>query len=145
MRKITTVLSSIFILLGSIALAHEGHKHVMGTVAAVAADHLQVKTKDGKAVTVPLTKATHYLKGKEKAAPADVHVGDRVVVDLAKGGAAEEVRLASAQAVDPVCGMKVDPKTALSSTHAGKTYYFCSKEDKAKFDKNPGAYVKKNS
>jgi len=145
MRKITTVLTSIFILLASIALAHEGHKHVMGTVAAVAADHLQVKTKDGKAVTVPLTKATHYLKGKAKAAPADVHIGDRVVVDLAKGGAAEEVRLASAQAVDPVCGMKVDPKTALSSTHAGKTYYFCSKEDKAKFDKNPGAYVKKNS
>ena len=46
--------------------------------------------------------------------------------------------------VDPVCGMKVDdPKTAPTSVHAGKTYYFCSKADKAKFDKAPGAYLKK--
>ena len=51
----------------------------------------------------------------------------------------------TAQVTDPVCGMKVDPKTALKSVHAGKTYYFCSKEDKEKFDKNPEAYLKKGS
>ena len=93
MRKITTVLSLTFLLLASIALAHEGHKHVLGTVTAVTAEHLEVKTKDGKAVTVPLTKTTRYLKGKKEANQADVHVGDRVVVDLEKSGAAEEVRL----------------------------------------------------
>ncbi|MBI4284137.1 MAG: YHS domain-containing protein [Chloroflexi bacterium] len=32
---------------------------------------------------------------------------------------------------DPVCGMKVDPKTAVTRSIAGKTYYFCS-EDCAK-------------
>lgn len=95
MRKLSTVLTVTFILLASIALAHEGHKHVLGMVAAVAADHLQVKTKDGKSVTVPLATTTRYLKGKKKAALADVHVGDRVVVDVGKGGAAEEVRLAA--------------------------------------------------
>ena len=42
---------------------------------------------------------------------------------------------------DPVCGMYVDPKTALKSTHEGKDYYFCSAEDKAKFDKDPGAFT----
>ena len=42
---------------------------------------------------------------------------------------------------DPVCGMFVDPKTALKSTHEGKDYYFCSAEDKAKFDKDPGAFT----
>ena len=42
---------------------------------------------------------------------------------------------------DPVCGMFVDPKTALKSEHEGKAYYFCSAEDKAKFDKDPGAYT----
>ena len=98
MRKISTVLTMTFILLASIALAHEGHKHVMGTVAAVSADQLQVKTKDGKSVTVSLTQTTRYMKGKEKATLADVHVGDRVVVDLDKGGAAEEVRLPSGKA-----------------------------------------------
>ncbi len=49
----------------------------------------------------------------------------------------------AAKVTDPVCGMQVDPKTAPSATHNGKTYYFCSPEDKAKFEKNPETYVKK--
>lgn len=45
---------------------------------------------------------------------------------------------------DPVCGMKIDPKTAAGkSVYAGKTYYFCSKDEKAKFDKEPEKYLKK--
>jgi YHS domain-containing protein len=27
---------------------------------------------------------------------------------------------------DPVCGMDVDPRTALTAVHDGKTYYFYS-------------------
>jgi Cu+-exporting ATPase len=42
---------------------------------------------------------------------------------------------------DPVCGMFVDPKTAPKSEWEGKTFYFCSLEDKALFDKDPGAYA----
>ena len=45
---------------------------------------------------------------------------------------------------DPVCGMSIDPKTATVKTvYAGKIYYFCSKEDKEKFDKDPETYLKK--
>ena len=45
---------------------------------------------------------------------------------------------------DPVCGMKVDPKTATVKTvYAGKVYYFCSKGDKEKFDRDPEVYLKK--
>ena len=29
---------------------------------------------------------------------------------------------------DPVCGMTVDPRTAISRAISGKTYYFCSEE-----------------
>jgi Cu+-exporting ATPase len=44
---------------------------------------------------------------------------------------------------DVVCGMQVDPaKAAGTSEHGGKTYYFCSKGCKAKFDANPAQYVK---
>lgn len=44
---------------------------------------------------------------------------------------------------DLVCGMQVDPaKAAGSSQYNGKTYYFCSKGCKAKFDANPAQYVK---
>jgi YHS domain-containing protein len=50
---------------------------------------------------------------------------------------------AAAKVTDPVCGMTVDPAKAPKSTYAGKTYYFCSAEDKAKFDKDPKAYAKK--
>ena len=44
---------------------------------------------------------------------------------------------------DPVCGMQVDPAKAAGSTeYNGKTYYFCAKACKTKFDANPESYVK---
>jgi P-type Cu+ transporter len=44
---------------------------------------------------------------------------------------------------DVVCGMQVDPaKAAGTSQVNGKTYYFCSKGCKAKFDANPNQYTK---
>ena len=44
---------------------------------------------------------------------------------------------------DVVCGMQVDPaKAAGTSEYNGKTYYFCARACKAKFDANPGQYVK---
>ena len=44
---------------------------------------------------------------------------------------------------DVVCGMQVDPaKAAGKSVHNGKTYYFCSKTCKDKFDANPKQYAK---
>ena len=45
---------------------------------------------------------------------------------------------------DVVCGMQVDPaKAAGTSEVNGKTYYFCSKACKAKFDANPSHYLDK--
>jgi YHS domain-containing protein len=44
-------------------------------------------------------------------------------------------------AVDPVCKMKVDEKTAkFKSEYQGKTYYFCAAGCKKEFDKNPKKY-----
>jgi Cu+-exporting ATPase len=44
---------------------------------------------------------------------------------------------------DVVCGMQVDPtKAAGSSEYDGKTYYFCSKACKIKFDAHPAQHVK---
>src|SRR6266576_187418 len=41
-------------------------------------------------------------------------------------------------ALDPVCGMKVDPATAKCKTqHEGKTYFFCCAGCLAKFEANP--------
>ncbi|MCE9561114.1 MAG: cadmium-translocating P-type ATPase [Planctomycetes bacterium] len=47
-------------------------------------------------------------------------------------------------AVDPVCGMTVDPATAAgSTTHNGTTYHFCSKHCLAKFSASPEQYLSK--
>ncbi|MEP6872502.1 MAG: YHS domain-containing protein [Anaerolineaceae bacterium] len=44
---------------------------------------------------------------------------------------------------DIVCGMQVDPiKAAATSEYKGKTYYFCSKGCKARFDAHPEQYAK---
>jgi len=49
---------------------------------------------------------------------------------------------ADATAVDPVCGMKVDPATAPAScVHAGQTYYFCNPHCKVKFVADPRRYL----
>lgn len=47
------------------------------------------------------------------------------------------------EATDPVCGMTVDTKVAQKSVYKGKTYYFCSRDDKDKFDKSPSQYAAK--
>jgi Cu+-exporting ATPase len=45
-------------------------------------------------------------------------------------------------AIDPVCGMSVDPHTTtLRAEHAGRTYYFCSAGCRAKFIANPAKYL----
>ena len=48
-------------------------------------------------------------------------------------------------AIDPVCGMTVNPATAKGGSleHAGTTYYFCSPGCRQKFEKEPGRYANK--
>lgn len=89
------VLTLTFLLLASAALAHEGHGHLMGTIKAVNAARIEVTTKDGKTVSVPLNAETKFFKGRQRATPADVKAGGRIVVHLGAKGAAEEVRLPS--------------------------------------------------
>lgn len=46
-------------------------------------------------------------------------------------------------AVDPVCRMNVDEKSAAAtSEYHGRTFYFCCRACKTKFDQNPQQYVK---
>lgn len=49
-------------------------------------------------------------------------------------------------AIDPVCKMDVDEKTAKAkSDYKGKTYYFCALACKQTFDKNPDKYTDSKS
>jgi YHS domain-containing protein len=45
-------------------------------------------------------------------------------------------------AIDPICKMTVDEKTAkFTSVYKGKTYYFCAPGCKHMFDKDPEKYA----
>ena len=47
-------------------------------------------------------------------------------------------------AIDPICKMEVDEKTAkLTSEYGGKKYYFCAPGCKKAFEENPKKYAKK--
>ena len=47
-------------------------------------------------------------------------------------------------AIDPVCKMSVDEKTAkLKSEYKGKTYYFCAPGCKKAFEEAPEKYLNK--
>ena len=77
-------------------LAHGGFTHVMGTVAAKDATHVEIKTKAGKVVSVKLGEATKYTKDGKAAAAADMQVGQRVAVEAKGHGTdleASEVKL----------------------------------------------------
>ena len=49
---------------------------------------------------------------------------------------------ADGMAIDPVCGMKVDPQTARQrAEHGDQTYFFCAARCKDKFLADPAAYI----
>lgn len=66
---------------GSPANAHPGHEHkILGTVTMAASDHVMLKDKEGKDVTVYITADTKVLKDKEPMKVEDIEAGMRVVV-----------------------------------------------------------------
>lgn len=79
--KTIGLMVALTIALAPLAYAHEGHLHkVMGTVAVIHENHLEVKATDGKIATITLDNKTKVLRGKTTLKVADIKVGDRVVV-----------------------------------------------------------------
>ncbi|MHB1282267.1 MAG: heavy metal translocating P-type ATPase [Metallibacterium scheffleri] len=75
--------------------------------------------------------------GGDRHAADDPHAG-HTHDTLAHGVAVVDTKTA----IDPVCGMRVDPATAKHrSEHAGATYFFCNPRCKEKFDADPAQYL----
>ena len=67
------------------------------------------------------------------------HERDPRISGAMPGGEMESRRVA----IDPVCGMTVDPSTAeYRSFQKGDTYYFCSARCKESFDEDPAKYIR---
>ncbi len=82
--RLSTLFCVVVTLTGStIAWAHEGHAHkVMGTVTMAAADHLMIKTTDGKNATITVNAKAKVLRGKTAIKLTDIEPGTRVVVTM---------------------------------------------------------------
>lgn len=82
--------------------AHEGHLHkALGTIASVQGEHVEIKTNDGKAITVMLDKKTTVTRGKEKLDATALKVGERVSVEYMESKKmlmAHAIKLGTAQA-----------------------------------------------
>jgi hypothetical protein len=81
---------AIFVVFVSMCIAlpawtHDGNQHVMGTVTAIDANHLEVKTPQGEGVSIRLTDKTEYAP-KSIPPTAKPRVGDRVVIDVVNDG-----------------------------------------------------------
>ena len=64
--------------------AHGDNDHVRGTVTAITAQSIVVKTTGTAPRTLTLDAKTVFMSGGKTAHAADVKVGDRVVVDVPK-------------------------------------------------------------
>ena len=79
-KRMGTLTVCMVLCFHALVFAHGNETHVMGTVAALDAQQVVVKTKDGKTTSILLNKETTYRKGATAATSADLKVGDRVVV-----------------------------------------------------------------
>lgn len=85
-RRIALVAAVTLVLATPAVWAHDGHDHIiMGTVAALDAKHLKVKTPSGEVLSIAVTDQTMTTRDKKKIAFKDVQVGRRVVVNIGNG------------------------------------------------------------
>jgi len=79
-RDVRTVAMALVLAASAPAVAHESSDHVAGVVARIDAAQLVVRASDGDEVTFALTTDTLFARGERPVRPADVQVGERVVV-----------------------------------------------------------------
>lgn len=80
LAAVLVALSVLTLASGTTPSAHEGHTHrVAGTVTMARANHLGLKDKDGKDVTIKVTRDTK-VKAKPAIKVEEIKAGTRVVV-----------------------------------------------------------------
>ena len=102
MRRAAFLAFAMLFVAIAVATAHDGHAHiVMGTVTAVDAKHLELKTPSGEVLSIAITPKTKVTKAKKPAAVRDVQAGRRVAVDIGNGEdplVAREIQIGAAAA-----------------------------------------------
>lgn len=154
--------AATLIAAASVALAHDPAKKAAGMHGMECGEHHSAAMKASDDVSMHLAEArrsttiaamrTHVEAADKAMTDMKNHMsmcmemmnkmhGEKIGAGMGAGSSAP----VAAKVVDPVCGMEVDTADAPKATYAGKTYYFCSEDDKAKFQKNPQQYLGKKS
>src|SRR5882724_13453985 len=83
MIKVRAILLACALLFAMASYAHEGNKHVMGTVTTISANSITVQSadKEAKTTTVSVIPSTMFMKSGTHASLKDLKIGDRVVVE----------------------------------------------------------------
>jgi len=167
--RLGVVVGATLIAAASVALAHDPAKKSAGmhgmecgehhSAAMKASDDVSMHLAEAKRSTTLAEMRSHVEMADKAMASMKEHMSmcmemmDKTHHGMMKDGngmmgggmmsGKPAASTTATKAVDPVCGMEVDPAKASSAIYKGNTYYFCSDEDKAKFQKNPEQYVPK--
>jgi hypothetical protein len=95
-RSLIAAIVVVVVLTLPVALrAHQGHLHkALGTITSVQGELMDVRTTDGKQLTVKLDSKTTITRGKKKLDTAALKVGERISVDYM-----EEKKIMMARAI----------------------------------------------
>ena len=105
--RIVAFASALALCLSVGAFAHEGHPHkFMGTLSAVNAGQLEVKTTDGKTVVFALDAKSVIQQGRVKAGVKDLKVGERIVVSALQVAAGKAMTAINVQLPVPAPAAK---------------------------------------
>lgn len=76
----------IVALFTGLALAHDGNKHVKGTVVELGENSITVETPEKHKHTIAVNEKTKFERSGAAATLKDLKVGDRVVIDVHEMG-----------------------------------------------------------
>ena len=82
-RSLIAFVTAMSLSTPALGRAHEGHgRKVMGTVPMAAADHVMLKTVDGKEQAIAVNARTKLVRGRKALKVEQLTVSSRVVVTL---------------------------------------------------------------
>ncbi|HXP17779.1 MAG TPA: hypothetical protein VN868_11815 [Terriglobales bacterium] len=83
MKRFSRLLIWVLVL-STLAFAHGGMEHILGTVVKITGHSFSVKTNEGSITTVDFDGQTQFVKGDAPATVKDIEVGSRVVIHAQK-------------------------------------------------------------
>jgi type 1 fimbria pilin len=102
MKRIVISLLALMLATTAVAMAHDGKKHLLGTVTKIQSNQITIETKDSVTIEVSITPSTVFTKDGKPAKLKDIGLGDRVVIHAnPKGMGYEATEVQIAKPVKP--------------------------------------------